>query len=81
MVTSLCKFFNAATHFHKWGPKERSTLNNIGPDEFIFDHQFNEFLFRGQRQLSRLFIFRCCSHMPYVYCVYNDVNKGFFILI
>ena len=73
------KLFNASAHFHKWGPKESLTLDNIGPHDIIIDHQFNQFAIRGQRQLSRLFIFHCCSHMACAYCVYNDVSKGFFL--
>ena len=70
MVASLCQIFNTSTHFHKWGPKEHPTLDNIGPHDIIIDHQFNRFATRGQQQLSRLFIFHYCSHMPCIYCVY-----------
>ena len=41
MVASLCQIFNDSTHFHKWGPEERPTFDNIGPDDIIIDHQFN----------------------------------------
>ena len=41
MLASLCQIFNASTHFHKLGPKERPTLENIGPHNIIIDHQFN----------------------------------------
>ena len=41
MVASLCQIFNASTHSHKWGPKERPTLDNIGPHDIIIDHQFD----------------------------------------
>ena len=35
-------FLDASTHFQKWGPKERPTLDSIGPRDIIIDHQFNE---------------------------------------
>ena len=47
MVASLYQIFHTSTHFHKWGPKERPTLNNIGPHDFITDHQCNESALHG----------------------------------
>ena len=41
---SLCQFFNTSTHFHTWVPKERHTMDNVGPHDIIImniDHQFN----------------------------------------
>ena len=70
MVALLCQIFNASTHSHKWGPKERPTLDNIGPHDIIIDHQSNSFPIREQRELSRLFTFHYCLHMPCIYCVY-----------
>ena len=81
MVVSLCQIFNASTHFHKWGSKERPTLENRGPHNIIIDHQFNQFPIRGQRQLSRLFTFHCCSHISCVYCVYIMMSLKKIILI
>ena len=69
MVASLCQIFNASTHSHKLGSKERPTLDNIGPHDIIVDHQFNQFPIRGQQELSRLLTFHYCSHMPCIYGV------------
>ena len=61
--------FNASTYSYKWGPKERPTLDNIGPRDIIIDHQFNQLPIRGQRELSKLLTFHYCSHMLCIYCV------------
>ena len=81
IVAPLFQIYNASTHFHKWGPNESPTLENIGPHDIIVDHQFNRFPTRGQQQLNRLFTFLYSSHIPCIYCVYNDGNEGLLILI
>ena len=45
MVASHCQIINASTHSHKWGPKERPTLDNKGPHDIIIYHQLINFLF------------------------------------
>ena len=78
MVAPLCQNFNASTHIHKWGPKERPTLDNIGAHDIIIHHQFNRFPTRGQ-QLNRLFTFHYYSHMPCIYFVFMMMSRKDFL--
>ena len=54
LVASLDQILNVSTHVWKWGLKEHLTLDNISPHNILTYHQCNEFVIRGQWQLSIL---------------------------